>query len=299
MRASRTVFVAPVGPTAIGNPGARLRFLFLPTREASDRHAAYHGQLVRAEILLDRIVAAQAAGLRAVAPTLDDADEARAAVKPPRGLFSAATLEYRRWYAADGSARAQPLTREALAEQLCADGMAPHEAMDRATHRSHALPAVDQAWLIGRRGLPLQQRPLNRREFHALVAAIDAAWHAPAGASGVARHNRRLALRVATLLAGMLDEYVAPPFRTAALNDAFSERLLAHLRQSIDEFRRTGAVCGVLLAGPKAWFAAKAARMRVEHQVALMLSTPGAPCAWPGPHVGSVRGPGMSQLAAG
>jgi hypothetical protein len=282
VRASRTVFVARFGPSAIGNQGARLRFLFLPAREACDRHAAYHGHLVRAEILLDRIAAAQAAGLRPVA-LLDDADEARATVKPPRGLFSAATLEYRRWYAADGSARAQPLTREALADLLCADGLAPREAMDRATHRSHALPAPDQAWLIGRRQLPLSRRPLNRHEFHALVRAIDGAWQGPAGAPEVARHNRRLALRVATLLAGMLDEYVAPPFRVEALNEAFNERLLAHLRQSIDEFRQADAVCAVLLAGPKAWFAAKAARMRAEHQVALVLSTRPAPCAWPRP----------------
>jgi hypothetical protein len=299
VRASRTLFVARVGQPAIGKHAARLRFLYLQAHEACDRHAAYHEHLVRAEILLDRIAAAQAAGLRAVAPALDDADEARATVKPPRDLFSVTTLEYRRWYAADGSARAQPLTREALAELLGADGLAPREAMDRATHRSHALPAADQAWLIGRRGLPLQQRPLNHREFHALVQAIDGAWQAPAGAPEVARHNRRLALRVATLLADMLDEYVAPPFRVEALNDAFSERLLAHLRQSIDEFRRTDAVCAVLLAGPKAWFAAKVARMRVEHQVALVLSTRAAQCAWRGPHVGSVRPEGVSQVATG
>jgi len=267
----------------IGKPGSRFRFLFLPAREACDRHATYHDHLVKAEILLDRIAAAQAAGLRAVAPVLDDADEARATVKPPRNLFSPITLEYRRWYAPDGSARAQPLTREALAELLGADGLAPREALNRATHRSHALPAANQAWLIRRRNLPVQQRPLNRRDFRELIEALDGAWQAP---SEVARHNRRLALRAAKLLAGMLDEYVASPFRVEALNDAFNERLLAHLRESIDAFHRVDATCAVLLAGPKAWFAAKAARMRAEHQVALVLSTR----AWPA---------GLPRAAAG
>lgn len=273
MRVSRTDFVARVGESTFDRHGGRIRFLYLPAREVCDRHAAYHAHLVRAEILLARIAAARTAGLRPVAPALDDADEARATVKPPRDLFSATTLEYRRWYAQDGSARPQPLTREALAAQLSAHGMAPREALDRATHRSHALAAADQAWLVGRRKLPPQQRPLNRREFLDLVDAIDGVWQAPAGAPDVVRGNRRIALRVAAMLAGMLDEYVAPPFRIGALNDAFSERLLAHLRQSIDAFCQADAVCGVLLAGPKAWFAAKAARMRAEHQVALVLST--------------------------
>ncbi|WP_449423035.1 hypothetical protein [Rhodanobacter lindaniclasticus] len=105
----------------------------------------------------------------------------------------------------------------------------------------------------------MQQRPLNGREFRDLVAAIDGAWQAPSGARTWPATIGG-ALRVATSLAGMLDEHVAPPFRVEALNDAFSERLLAHLRQSIDAFRQADAVCAVLLAGPKAWFAAKAAR---------------------------------------
>lgn len=298
MRKSSSVFLAHFGPSVIGNPGSRLRFLFLPAREACDRHATYHGHLVKAEILLDRIAAAQTAGLRAVAPALDDADEARATVKPPRDLFSPTTLEYRRWYTPDGSARAQPLTREALADLLGADGLSPREALDRATHRSHALPATDQAWLIRRRSLPVQQRPLNRREFHELVDALDGAWQAPAGAPEVTRHNRRLALQVATSLAGMLDEHVAPPFRVEALNEAFNERLLVHLRQSIDAFCRANAVCAVLLAGPKAWFAAKAARMRAEHQVALVLSTR-AHSSGVGPRAGNAQPAGMPRAATG
>ncbi|HXE78639.1 MAG TPA: hypothetical protein VN614_10390 [Rhodanobacter sp.] len=273
-RFRRTGQFVLVSRTTIFSSSARIRFLYLPARETDDPHAAYHGQLVKAEILLDRILAARAAGLRPVAPALDDTHEARATVRPPRSLFSIATLEYRRWYHQDGTVRPQPLTQEALAERLTAEGLAPRQALDRAIHRSHALPATEQAWLIRRRNLPPGQRPLNRSEFHALVDAVDGAWLAPAGVLQVARENRRIALRVAAMLAGLLDEYVAPPFRVAALNEAFNERLLARLRQTIDASRQAAdAVCGgVLLAGPKAWFAAKAARMRVEHQIGLVLS---------------------------
>ena len=299
MSPSRTAFVDRVNERAAASHATRQRFLYLPCREVVDRHASYHAHLVRAEILLDRIAAARAAGLRAIAPTLDDADEARATVKPPRDLFSPTTLEYRRWYAPDGSARAQPLTREALAEILSAQGVAPSEALDRATHRSHALAEVDQTWLICRRQLPLQQRPLNRRDYLDLVDAIDGAWEAPAGAGEVARHNRKLALRVAAALAGTLDEYVAAPFRAEALNDAFNERLLVHLRQSVDAFRRTDAVCAVLLAGPKAWFAAKAARMRAEHQIALVLSTRPLRAAWSGRRSQAFSSAARQRTAAG
>jgi hypothetical protein len=84
--------------------------------------------------------------------------------------------------------------------------------------------------------------------------------------------NRRIALRVVAALAGMLDEYVAPPFAVAALNEAFNECLLARLRQTIEASRQAGSAGGVLLAGPKAWFAAKAARMRAEHQIGLAMA---------------------------
>lgn len=263
------------GKTRVAGHDVRIRFVYLPAHEAYDPCAAYHQHLVRAEVLLDRVTAAHAAGLRPVAPTLDDAAEARAAVKPPRDLFPTTTLEYRRWYHDDGTARGQPLTQEALAEQLVASGLPMRQALDRAIHRSHALPAADQAWLVQRRTLPLVQRPLNRSEFRALVCALDGAWHAPAGARHVAWANRRIALRVAAALAGMLDVYVAPPFAVAALNEAFNEGLLAHLRQTIETSRQAGSACGVLLVGPKAWFAAKAARMRAEHQIGLALA-PGA-----------------------
>lgn len=257
---------------------ARIRFVYLPAHEAHDPCAAYHQHLVMAEVLLGRVMAAHAAGLRPIAPALDDATEARATVKPPRNLFPASTLEYQRWYHDDGTARPQPLTQEALAEQMVASGLSTRQAFDRAIHRSHALPASEQAWLMHRRALPLAQRPLNGSEFRALVGALDGVWRVPAGARYMASANRRIALRVAAALAGMLDEYVTPPFAVAALNEAFNEGLLDRLRQTIEASRQAGSVGGVLLVGPKAWFAAKAVRMRAEHQIGLAL----APRAKPG-----------------
>lgn len=264
------------GNAKVVRPDAHIRFVYLPAHEAHDPWAVYHQHLVRAEVLLDRVMAAHAAGLRPIAPVLDDTAEARATVKPPHNLFPATTLEYRRWYHEDGTARQQPLTQEALAAQLVASGLSMRRALDRAIHRSHALPAADQDWLIRRRALPLAQRPLNRDEFHTLVDALDGAWRVPAGARHLARANRRITLRVATVLASMLDEYVAPPFAVAALNEAFNEGLLTRLRQTIEASRQAGSACGVLLTGPEAWFAAKAARMRAEHQISLAMAPAGS-----------------------
>lgn len=256
----------------------RIRLVYFPTIEGSERWTACHRHLVTAEVLLDRVLAAHAAGLRPMVPALDHAAEARAMVRPPRGLFHVATLEYRRWYRADGTARAQPLTQEALAAQLEAgDGLSAEDARHRAGHRSHALPAADQTWLIDRRHTPLQQRPLNQAEFRTLVDAIEGAWQSCSGASHGERANRQIALRVAAMLGSLLDEYVASPFKVEALAQAFNERHLGHLRETIENSRHAETAPGVLLIGPKAWFAAKTARMRAEHQIGLAMS----PTAFP------------------
>jgi hypothetical protein len=250
---------------------ARFRFVYFPVVSDHDAHAAYHRNLVIAEVLLDRVLAARHGSTRPIVPSLGNADEARAMVRPPRDLFHQSTLEYRRWYHDDGTARAQPLTREALVARLAIAGLSVEQARDRAAHRSHALPSVDQAWLLNRRNTPLDQRPLDEPEFHALVRAIEDVWQVPSGAPHVLQANRQIALRVAAMLASLLDEYVAPPFSIAALNDAFNEQLVAHLRQTIEATREAGSVSFAPLVGPKAWFAAKAARMRAEHQIGLAL----------------------------
>jgi hypothetical protein len=251
----------------------RLRFVYFPVADEDDRRSAYHQHLVTAEVLLDRVLAARAAGLRPMAPALDYAAEARATVRPPRDMFHPATLEYRRWYDHDGSARPEPLTQEALAAQLAvADGLSLEEARHRAARRSHALPATDQAWLIERRNTPLDRRPLNRAEFQILVSAIEGACQAVAGTSHAERANRQIALRVAAMLGSLLDEFVASPFSIAELSQTFNATHVAHLRRTIVNSRQVASDSGVLLAGPKAWFAAKAARMRAEHQIGLALS---------------------------
>ncbi|UJM88927.1 hypothetical protein LRK24_10690 [Rhodanobacter denitrificans] len=258
-------------------PAARVRFVYF-ARAERDHRASCHRHLVVAEILLGRVLAARAAGLRPMAPSLDYAAEARVTLRPPQGLFHPATLEYRRWYRTDGTPRAQPLTREALSLRLAADGdLSMKEARSRVARRSHALPAADQTWLIARRDTPLARRPLNQAEYLALAEALDGVWHASAGASRVERANRRIALRVAAALGGLLDEYVASPFKSAALSEAFSAHHLAHLRQTIENSRQAESDSGILLAGPKAWFAAKTARMRAEHQIGLAKS----PAAFP------------------
>jgi hypothetical protein len=264
---------ASMGIAAAIQHTPRIRFVYFPAADGNDRQMACHQHLVTAEVLLDRVLAAHAAGLRSMVPALDYAAEARAMVRPPRGLFHTATLEYRRWYDADGTARAQPLSREALAAQLAiTDRLSLEEARNRAAHRSHALPEADQAWLIDRGNTPLQQRPLNHTEFHALVNAIDGVWLTSTGTSHGECANRQIALRVAAMLGSLLDEYIASPFKVDALAQAFTERHLNHLRQTIESTRQAESALGVLLTGPKAWFAAKTVRMRAEHQIGLAMS---------------------------
>jgi len=251
----------------------RIRFVYFPVVDENDRRAAYHQHLVIAEVLLDRVLAARSARLRPIAPMLDYAAEACVAVRPPRNLFHSATLEYRRWYDDDDTVRLQPLTQEALAARLvAADGLSMEEARHRVSRRSHALSVADQAWLIDRRITPLEQRPLNHAEFWALVNAIEGAHQVPASVSYVERANRQIALCVAALLGSLLDEFVASPFKIAALSQAFNELHLAHLRQTIASSRQTESASDMLRASPKAWFAAKAARMRAEHQIGLAIS---------------------------
>ncbi|MEO5829191.1 MAG: hypothetical protein ABIQ36_01345 [Rhodanobacter sp.] len=247
--------------------------MYFAVSNDSDRHAPYHQKLIAAEILLTRILAARNGGLRPMAPSLDDAAEARATVPPPPGMFHPATLEYRRWYRTDGSVRVQPLTQEALSLRLAANQeISMRAARARTDQRSHALPARDQAWLIARRHVPLEQRPLNQSEWRRLTDALDAIWLASSGSSHVQLANRQIALRVVTVLGSLLDEYVASPFQCSALSEAFTMHHLAHLRQTIANSRRVESASGSLLAGPKAWFAAKAARMRAEHQIGLSRS---------------------------
>lgn len=272
--ARKVAGTADARSVAPGTHAQRIRFVYFPVLGENDPRAAYHLHLVTAEVLLDRVLGARSAGLRPIAPALDYAAEALATVRPPVNLFYASTLEYRRWYEDDGTARPQPLTQEALATRLTAtDGLSMEEAMHRAAHRSHALAAADQAWLKGRRMTPLDHRPLNQAEFQTLVTAIEGAYQVPVSVAHVERANRQIALRVAAMLGSLLDEFIASPFKIPALSQAFSELHLAHLHQSIETSRQAASASDVSRSGTKALFAAKAARMRAEHQIGLATSS--------------------------
>lgn len=252
-----------------------VRFVYFPAANESVRRALYHQQLIQAEVLLERVLAAHAAGWRAMEPGLGHAEEARATVSPPCDLFHHSTLEYRRWYEDNGSLRQHPLTRESLAQWLMlADGLSREEAKNRATHRSHALPERDQAWLIQRRNIALHERPLNEIECRILFLALDGIHETSVGISHVEIANREIAVRTAAMLGVLLDEFTCAPFRSATLQKSFSEHHLAHLRQTIDDTRHAGSApaSGALVMGPAAWFAAKTVRMRAEHQVGLAMS---------------------------
>ena len=253
---------------------AGIRFVYFSAANDSVLRALYHQRLIQAEVLLERVLAAHAAGWRAMEPTLGHIEEARATVRPPIELFHRSTLEHRRWYDGSGSLRPQPLTRESLVELLVsADGLSREEARNRAKHRSHALPERDQTWLIERRNIALNERPLNAAECHTLFLALDGIHETSAGSSHVEITNRQIAVQAAALLGVLLDDYIAAPFRGCALQQSFGVHHLAHLRQSIDDTLHAGSTSGVLVMGPTAWFAAKAARMRAEHQVGLATST--------------------------
>lgn len=266
---------APFGRRALPSKKVtRVRFVYFSAANDGVLRALYHQHLIKAEVLLERVLAAHAAGWRAMEPTLGHVDEARATVRPPMDLFHHRTLEYRRWYDANGEPRSQPLTCEALAELLVsADGLSREEAKNRATHRSHALPERDQTWLLERRHIELSERPLNEVDCRTLFMALDGIHETSARNSHVEIANRQIAVMAAALLGALLDEYTAAPFRCAALQESFQAHHLAHLRQTIDDTRQAGSSSGVLVLGPAAWFAAKTARMRAEHQVGLATST--------------------------
>lgn len=250
-----------------------IRFVYFSAANDSVLRTLYHQHLIKAEVLLERVLAAHAAGWRAMEPTLGHAEEARATVRPPKDLFHHSTLEYRRWYDVADLLRPYPLTRESLADFLMsADGLSREEAKNRATHRSHALPERDQTWLLERRNIALNERPLNDAECRTLFMALDGIHETSAGLSHVETSNRQIAVHAAALLGVLLDQYTSAPFRSAALQESFNEHHLAHLRQAIDDTRQAGSTSGVLVIGPAAWFAAKTARMRAEHQVGLATS---------------------------
>lgn len=247
----------------------RFRFVYFATSDVNSQREAYHHHLVMAEVLLERVFAAHAAGLYPIVPTLTRGIEARATHRPPRQMLHAGTLEYRRWYDSHGKPRVEPLTQEALAEWLVAtEGTSMQQALAHVASRSRALGDVEQRRLIERRHAATEKRPLDQIEFRWLVEALDSVCRVPPGAPKIERANREIARRAAAVLGDMLQDFIASPFVTSELDHAFSRAHVERLRRTIESSRQSES----LRVGPRAWFAAKAARMRAEHQVGMAMT---------------------------
>lgn len=250
-----------------------IRFVYFANVDDDSLFGEYHHELVTAEVLMDRVLAARAAGLKAVHPTLRGDAEEQLFTRPLRGSFTQVTPEYIRWYGRDGIRRELPMVREDLAIELMGE-YAYHysDALNIATQNSGALSRNDQAWLIKRAKAPISCRPLHATEFRQLVKAIEAAHNVPFGDTGVVHANIEIARRTAATLGALMDEYVETPFRTPQLSQAFADFHSAHLQRVADASRLTGML-PLPLSGVLGWFSAKRARIYAEVQ-ARLASTP-------------------------
>lgn len=245
-----------------------IRFVYFAHVDDDSLYGDYHHDLVSAEVLMDRMLAARASGMKAVHPHLHgDADE-RVFSRPPRGSFPQVSPEYIRWYGRDGARRNEPMVREELAIELMAEyGYGYSQALDIAANDSAALARADQAWLIARARTPIYCRPLHAGEFHQLVRAIEAAYRVPSGDAHVARANMDIARRAAAVLGTVLDEYVEPPFQAPALAESFAEFHSAHLLRVAHA--RLAGLQPMPVTGVLGWFSAKRARIYAEVQARL------------------------------
>ncbi|GAB2561126.1 hypothetical protein ISP15_15720 [Dyella jejuensis] len=245
-----------------------IRFVYFAHVDDDSLFGEYHHELVTAEVLLDRVLAARASGMKAVHPHLHGDVEGRLFSRPPRGSFAQVTPEYIRWYGRDGARRDIPMVREDLAIELMDEYACSYDdALDLAARQSGALPRVEQSWLLARARTPIYCRPLHATEFRQLVKAIEAAHSVPGGDIIVARANPEIARVAAATLGAVMDDYVETPFETPVLAQAFAEFHRAHLR-------RVAAACppGLLPLpgnGVLGWFSAKRARIHAEVQARL------------------------------
>ncbi|HTV84438.1 MAG TPA: hypothetical protein VME63_03490 [Dyella sp.] len=246
-----------------------IRFVYFAHVDDDSLFGEYHHELVTAEVLLDRALAARASGMRALNPTLSGDAEDRLFVRPPRGSFYDVTPEYIRWYGRDGIRRDVPMVREELAIELMGEyAYSYNQALNVATNNSGALAREDQTWLLARAKAPIYCRPLHATEFRQLVKAIEAAYNVPHGDANVTRANVEIARRAAAMLGALLDEYIQTPFRTPELAKAFADFHSAHLQRVADASRML-ALLPVPVTGVMGWFSAKRARIYAEVQARL------------------------------
>lgn len=214
-------------------PANRIRFIYIVEHVAPEAVDVYHDLLVKTEVLLDRLFNAQAIGLRPLDLQLGLHHHRQLVSRPPRGVFTALSPEYRRWYTEHGSTRVLPLTREALIVELCRlDGLTPEAARAAATHRSWALPQAAQDWLIARSEVEAMHRPLHRDDMDGLARTLEAILgpHAlPSRTERIVETNRQIAVRTAAALGSMVDTFAPPPFAAPELAEAFAVAHAAHL----------------------------------------------------------------------
>jgi hypothetical protein len=246
-----------------------LRFVYFVNVDDDSLFGEYHHELVTAEVLLDRVLAARVSGMKAVHPWLPGDAEEQLFTRPPRGSFHEVTPEYIRWYGRDGMRRSLPMVREELAIELMYEYAYSYaDALDVATQHSGALARADQTWLLTRAKAPITCRPLHATEFRQLTKAIEAAHDVPHGDANVSQANREIARRAAAMLGAVLDEYVETPFATAELAQAFADFHSAHL-QRIAAATRLNGLLPMPVTGVLGWFSAKRARIYAEVQARL------------------------------
>ncbi|HUB88624.1 MAG TPA: hypothetical protein VMA74_02730 [Dyella sp.] len=245
-----------------------IRFVYFAHVDDDGLYDDYHHELVTAEVLMDRVLAARASGMKAVHPYLHSEVEDRLFSRPPRGSFMQVTPEYIRWYGRDGVRRAEPMVREELAIELMGEyGYSYNDALDIATNNSGALARVDQAWLLARTKTPIYCRPLHATEFLQLARAIEGAYDAPSSDASVLKANTDIARRAAAVLGAVMDEFVETPFQTPALAEVFAEFHRAHLLRVAHA--RLAGLQPMPVTGVLGWFSAKRARIYAEVQARL------------------------------
>lgn len=265
------------------------QFVYFVTTDEHAQHAEYHDHLVKAEVLLRRVMRAKARGILPVNLHLREDEERRCMQRPRSGSFAEDSAERVRWIDQDGCRRARPLNREQLTRELMArQGNSLLRAIDRVSSESHALPDEDQAWLELRAGLPALERPLNGCEYLALVRAIEVAYAPPKGKSGHCAANVQIALAMARRLGGLHADYTPSPFRVAALSMAYLAGHRDYLARRAAYVCATEARLRFSQAKARLKIDAKVARQRAEH--ASLLAAQAYAAAMPGSEPGDMPG---------
>lgn len=249
------------------------RFVYFVAVADQAKHAAYHGQLVIAEVLLHRLMYAKARGIRAINLHLHDEQQAHALQRLRSSQLAADSAERMRWIERNGRRRTRPLNREQLTQALIEQhGVSLLRAIGMATCESHALCGEDQAWLEMRARLPILQRPLNGSEYRRLVRAIEAVHAVPANTTAGCADNSAIALRAAAQLGLLHPDYAPSPFRVGALSAAY----LAGHHDYLSRRAAFASAAELRLrfshARPRVKMDAKLARQRTEHAALLASS---------------------------